>query len=89
MRALLLVLALLISAPLLAQYDPYGQQRALELQQISWRLAQLQQQLQQLYTVPQYMGRPLTPQESFYIQQIQQEMQILHARAECLQNGRC
>jgi hypothetical protein len=89
MRALLLVLALLISPLAGAQYDPVYQQRMVELQQISWRLQQLQQQLQQLYTVPQYMGRPLTQQEAFYVQQIQQEMTILQNRAACLQSGRC
>lgn len=60
------------------QQQQYHNRR--EIDDIQWRMRWISNEINRINQIPQYLGRPLTPQEQWQIDQLRQEWELLQER---------
>ena len=55
-----------------------------ELDDVDWRLRYLSNEINRIQKIPDYLGRSLTPEESWQIQQLREEWRLLKERRQRL-----
>ena len=58
-----------------------------EMQAIMWRMQYLSNEINRLNMLPQYLQRPLTPEELWAVDQAKEEWRLLQQRLQYLQRG--
>lgn len=62
------------------QQQQYHENR--EREEIEWRMRYLTDQINRLMQIPEYLGRPLTPEEQWQLEQLRKEWMILKERQQ-------
>ena len=60
------------------QQQQYHRQK--EIEAIQWRLRWITNEINRINQIPQYLNRPINPQEQWQVEQLQQEWAILQDR---------
>ena len=58
-----------------------------ELERIRWRMSDIAREINRINMIPQYLGRPLTAEEAWQIEQLKMEFELLKEREQSLIMG--